>query len=255
MKANAHVIFSPFAIISKSIIAAIILLNSACSSDISVPQLSSESLLLKAGQKATLTYSGEGTCLWKSENELIATVDNYGNVEAHRVGETKIFANNLSCKVTVTPTVTLMFVEPLTKWGATKSEVKAFMNSWADLEKETTSNITYSLKLTSDIKYAYSYQFSNGALSMSGIGIPISIIDSGKLATYFIERCLVLDTDGLNTYFCTLDKSTIILVSFDYIYQGFIMIGYSPDNGILKSNTTENYKDNLDNLFNDLKPL
>ncbi len=168
-------------------------------------------ITLYASEEFKLTYSG-GSCVWSSDNDLIAKVEN-GVVTAKHVGTTLIHANNSTCQVTVIPRY-MTYTEPCLLWGASKSKVINFMASYT-LRGEETNSLVYEGK--GKVR-AYAYIFENGGLKASGLFI--TLLNSVDLADFLLERYVVLDmkeeSDGtLNTSFVSPDLNTYILNSID----------------------------------------
>ena len=115
-----------------------------------------------AGQSAKLIYNGD--CTWKSNDPLIAEVDDNGNVTANRIGETMIWANDEFCKVIVTPKYNT-YMEPCMEWGTSKSIVKSFMNGF-EFVGEDDNSIEY---IDYNHNFGYMYMFENNSLPVGGI--------------------------------------------------------------------------------------
>lgn len=205
-----------------------------------VPTISKSSVTMNVGESVKLTYSGKD-CTWSSENPVIASVSSQGVVTANLVGETKVRANNLYCKVTVAPKYT-MYVEPYTGWGATQSVVKSKMSGYS-LYDSSSTNLTYK---GSGYVFAYTYTFENGALIMSGMGVDYNKAD--YLVEFIAERYIpVANQEGIYL-FTTADQKDIIGVMFD---ASFVTVAYMPYNSSRSIPSVEDVKP----LLETLKPL
>ncbi|WP_294177704.1 Ig-like domain-containing protein [Coprobacter sp.] len=178
-------------------------------------KLNLNEITLEAGQTTKLIYNGD--CSWSSDQPLIASVDEEGNVTAERVGETYIKANNETCKVTVTPKYHT-YIEPLTIWGCNQSLVKDFMSVLTPLgytlTKETSTTLTYFSSINK--VEMYSYIFENGKLETSGIAAPILTAGS-DITDFLLERYVVLYVDREENmfYLTSIDKLMAIVVGFN----------------------------------------
>lgn len=107
---------------------------------------------------------------WETDNEKISTVDNNGKIKAVRVGKTIIRATTIDtglsaeCEVTVMPTFTF-YKEPMTKWGATKSQLKEFETR--NIEFENNDGISFFGESGNIRKVIYLY--NNTGLSAAGV--------------------------------------------------------------------------------------
>lgn len=166
------------------------LLFPACSSDDdNEPKLSVDELTLYVGDSEQLTYGAE--CEWRSEQPLIADVDDNGNVTAFLVGETQVYANDDCCNVTVKGNYNT-YATPCLNWGCSFSTVKNFMSGYT-LEESDSESLVYS---DGTGKFFYFYVFENGRLACSEV-----LTYSSKLTevTKFLhERYVFVASDTLD---------------------------------------------------------
>lgn len=172
---------------------------------------------LYANETEQLKYS-LGDCSWRSGNSRIASVDGNGLVTAHLVGTTKIFANSLSCQVTVVPRYT-MYSEPYMVWGASKSEVRVQMSGYKALTSDDDNMLIYEGKGKT---LAYLYQFENGKLTSCAFAV--SLYNSLNIVDFLRERYVPVGEDE-NTYMCsTPDMKTAVGVRI----ENSVMVAYMP---------------------------
>lgn len=173
-------------------------------------KLSRNELSLIAGQNAQLTYHN-GDCTWKTDEPLIAEVDDNGMVTAKRIGETTIWANDESCKVTVKPKYNT-YMEPCIDWGTSKSSVKSFMNGY-DIINENSNTLSY---MDYNRGFGYVYVFENN--SLSGSIVMTDILYHGEEATDFLlERYVTIhvDRDEPLILMSSIDGKTAIGITFE----------------------------------------
>lgn len=165
-------------------------------------------LTLIAGQSRQLTYDGE--CVWKSDQPLIAEVDEYGFVTAKRVGETLIHANEEICKIKVNPKY-YTYTEPITEWGITESNVKDLMKG----HKVMSSSDGLVMFEGSGIIKAYIYSFKNDKLSAS-IAASDILLHGEEITNFLHERYVTIDVDKeeYTIAMVSIDKKTAVGVKF-----------------------------------------
>ena len=173
--------------------------------------LDKTTITLYASEEAKLTYTGQA-CVWSSDNELVAKVDN-GVVTAKHVGTTTIHANDLTCQVTVLPKYTT-YIEPCIYWGASKSIVKSYMSGYT-LKGEETNGLAY---LGKGNVYSYAYIFENGGLKTSGF--VVTLLNALNISDFLLERYWVIEmkenSDGtLKSYLGSVDLKTYIVLTID----------------------------------------
>lgn len=204
-----------------------------------VPTISKSSVTMNVGESVKLTYSGKD-CTWSSENPVIASVSSQGVVTANLVGETKVRANNLYCKVTVAPKYT-MYVEPYTGWGATQSVVKSKMSGYS-LYDSSSTDMTYEGKGN---VFAYMYSFENGKLSGSSMAIFNN--NATYLSDFILERYIPIDYDDSAVYFMSSDEKTIGAVM---VASGYVLVVYIPHETNSRDN---NFKEQIDAKMEEFK--
>lgn len=213
-------------------------------------------LTLSAGQSTQLIYDGE--CVWKSDQPLIAEVDNKGLVTGKRVGTTLIHAGNEVCIVTVTP-VYHTYTEPITDWGISVSKVKNLMAGY-DLLSSSADKLIYE---GSGIIYAYYYIFQNNKLYGS-IAISDILLHAEEIADFLLERYVVIDVDREEymAIMISIDAKTMVGLKFEASSNAVFVI-YIPfqenykleiltnTKSLTKSikNTEQETQINIDDLF------
>ena len=223
---------------------------SSCSKNTSsepdtLPTINKEELMLTVNNKERLIYSGS-ECKWRSVEPLIASVDDIGLVTANRVGSTTIYANTLKCKVTVKPKYT-MYDEPLVKWGITKSELQKEVNYKLDSSDNTT--LTYEGK---GRVFAYIYDFDNGKLSGSSMGILTTYTD--YLIDFLKERYVFIgyDIDEYTIYFRSIDNKTVGGIVVNTSYWIVVYVPSSQTKG--SRNSDEDIKKLVDDRIQEILP-
>ena len=164
------------------------------------------SLTMYVDDTEELKYSGK-SCSWRSDNSLIASVDN-GVVTANHVGTTKIYANDAVCKVGVRPMYN-NFYEPCTIWGTTQSTVKSYMAGYS-LRGSDNKSLAFNGKNNT---IGYIYMFDNGRLSAGGV--IVNLINANYLTDFLLERYVVInveeDGNDYNIYMLSLDQRTYLM--------------------------------------------
>ena len=186
------------------------------------PSLDKYEVKIKTEQSVTVTYTGEEDCMWSSDNPDIATVDN-GVITGVRVGETKVHANDLVCKVIVSPRYT-KYYEPYANWAkGTKSAVSTYMS---DYTLSSNYNDDTWLYLGTGSLLAYGYFFDNyDNLEFSLMMIDFS--DASYLADFLAERYIPIYYEDDTFIFLSVDgmSSVALIVSSDY---GGLVVMYMP---------------------------
>lgn len=182
------------------LIALILLAFLSCKKDDPGPSysLDKDELVLVSKGTSQLGVMGATTEVftYTSENELIASVSSSGLITGKRVGETFIRASfndyKDSCKVSVMP-IYNTFVEPITEFGISKSEIKS---------KE--KRILYTESATIAIfeggreeKYV-AYFFENNKLTSSAA--ILSSAYSSALGSYMAERYVIVSLSPVFGY-------------------------------------------------------
>ena len=182
-------------------------------------RLSQNELFLMAGQSAKLIYNGD--CTWKSNDPLIAEVDDNGNVTANRIGETMIWANDEFCKVIVTPKYNT-YMEPCMEWGTSKSIVKSFMNGF-EFVGEDDNSIGY---IDYNHNFGYMYMFENNSLYASIV--MTNILSYGEEVTDFLlERYVTVSMDNNLILMSSIDGKMAVGIMFE---SSIMMVAYMPFN-------------------------
>lgn len=178
----------------------------SCGSDNDEPNYSNQTLAV--GSVYSIPGGSTG---WTSDNELIASVSTAG-VKAEHVGETYIRNGNKSFKVTVTPKYNTYEI-PCLQFGASKSTVKSFMSGYT-LASETDKILLYTGKYPVSI---VGYSFTNSALTLSSVIIPITSVSMDELVSFMAERYIYVTKDEENNYFGFLsaDKQYIIILQLE----------------------------------------
>lgn len=181
-------------------------------------KLNTNNLTLKAGQSSKLIY--DGSCTWRSQEPLIAEVDNNGNVYAKLVGATLVWANDESCNVTVTPNFNT-YIEPCTEWGVSMAYIEDIMK---DFESHGQVENTLSFE---DIQreIAYIYSFESNMLQQSIIIAKLSKAD--EITDFLLERYLAVEVDMDNyiAAFISIDKKNAVFLMF---VDGLTTVVYIP---------------------------
>lgn len=170
------------------------------------PEITPNTVTLYAGDKVALSYN-LGQCTWISDEPLIAKVDNNGCVTAKRVGMTTIRANTAVCKVTVEPTL-YTYMEPCLNWGASKSNVKAFMWKYQEIKSDSPDVLLFKAHGNID---GYLYGFKNG-ISLEYSAVYASIFSWEKIVDFLLERYVpvTMDYDTYMFGFLSIDKKLAI---------------------------------------------
>lgn len=173
-------------------------------------KLSQSSLTLYSGDTATLTYSG--SCKWRSDQPLIASVDN-GVVKALLIGKTNIYANNEVCQVTVKPHYT-QYAEPYIKWGTSTSAYESYMSGYG--YTKVSGDNSGGLWIDDITNTMYMYIASNGQISATCI--ITSLHKTESLTKFLCERFIPLDYVDGSAYFVNIAYDTMIgeTINTDY---------------------------------------
>ncbi len=197
-----------------------VFVSSCGSGDDNNPQegsLEKTSITLYVEETAHLTYSG-GKCMWSSDNDLIAKVEN-GTVTGEHVGTTTIHANNAICTVTVKSKYN-DFVEPYRVWGASIATVKNVMSSFTLQQQSLTLLMYEGLNKVDN----YVYNFNITGLYYCTMVVNYSYNDA--LVRYLNDRYVLVsyDYDKLEGVMVSPDKSIWVVSS---VNDSSIGIGYS----------------------------
>ena len=184
------------------------------------PALDKYQVTLKTGQSTTVTYTGQGSCQWSSDEPLIATVED-GVIKGVRVGKTKIHANDLVCNVTVTPSYT-RYYEPCTEWNCSKNKVMSYMSEYS-LYGDSSENPLMYYGTGSVIAYMYDFNDSN-KLESSFMAIELS--DADYIADFLVERYVFAHYDDEYFYFISVDDKSFITLAVTYQYLAVLYMPY-----------------------------
>lgn len=202
------------------LLCATIFLIASCTSDEEeqAEKLNTNSLTLKAGQSSKLIY--DGSCIWQSQEPLIADVDNDGNVYAKRVGETVILANDESCNVRVTPNYNT-YIEPCMQWGVSMAYIEDYMKDFKS-HGQVDNILAFEDALR---EIAYIYSFESNMLQQSIIVAKLS--KAYEIADFLLERYLAVDVDMDNyaAAFLSIDKKNAVFLIF---IEELITVVYMP---------------------------
>lgn len=161
-----------------------------------IPALSAEYITLKVGETKTITCNVEDVT-WKSDNILIASVDN-GVVRGEHVGDTYVRVGILECKVKVT-TDNNTFTEPYKYFGASREEIENKMTSYTARSKGNLGNDRYAISYYGKGKVlVYAYIFKSDKLESCAFTVePKDCVD---LVNFLNERYVLCETKQTGAY-------------------------------------------------------
>lgn len=181
-------------------------------------------LVMYAGDEYKIP-SGSG---WTSTNEYVASVSGR-NLKALRVGSAKIYNSVANFDVTVEP-IYDTYMEPYTKWGASRSSVKSYMKGYTIYIDDTEQLVYYG-----EYKESLTiYNFENSKLEMSGVACSADYVSAEEMVGYLQERYIYLgeselsDGDTAWLYSTTDGKSSIVLMLGATDSSVLYMIYYMP---------------------------
>ena len=141
------------------------------------------------------TYSLGSTQSWSSSSEFVATVTGSGVVTGKHVGNCRVSCSAGSCNVTVKATINL-FRDPVTQWGASKSEIIAIEgNDYT----ETSSGTGLSYSTGNSIAPNIGYVFQNGGLA--AVLIPVMVEYKSQVIDHLSQRYRYIGVDNNVYYF------------------------------------------------------
>lgn len=185
----------------------------SCNEEDEAVTLDQTSTSLTCDGTVTLTASVKD-CVWSSDNEFVATVDNKGVVKALREGKANIIAtkgdSKAVCEVTVTTTKN-NFTIPVIEWGATISSVKGLVN---DLTLHTEDAETLIYTTNGDFPI-YTYSFNNDALAASSLTVSDEMDTDQDLMGFIEQRYALIEEDDLSYTYAnalTLTDATLAVV-------------------------------------------
>lgn len=175
------------------------------------------------------------TFTWMSSDTTVGSISKDGNFKARKIGETKITAKGdgktIEAKVTVSPTSTLT-TEPVTDWGAAKTQIKA--KEKRALDTETDSTLIYTGENTK-VSYA-AYLVGGSKLSTSALLLTSTQAVASEAITFFRERYPNFgQVDDASVGFIDDDARFIILLGVDDSLGLYAI--YSPFEGTLRKST------------------
>lgn len=182
------------------------------------------SLTLNVGETHSI---GQGDD-WKSANALVASVKN-GTIKAVCSGTTTITGNAGTIKVTVKAT-NYNFIEPYLSFGTSKNDVKKAMSAYS-LIYEDTDGIAYDGK--GNI-VSYLYILKNDQLYISNFVVKRAYYETDDLATFLIERYVVVNVDEEENLISMIDP---LLKTFVFVQpkvqssQVVVNVGYAKYTG------------------------
>ena len=154
------------------------------------------------GRSGRVSFVGDASS-WNSSNNFVASVSSDGIITANHVGTCEITASSdrrsAKCTINVEP-IYDTYIEPLTIWGTTRAEVKAYEKR--QIVKEDERNIYFG----GDGKYVagLSYSFNNeGKLHTVMVLIKHDQKPSvaKELAEFFKERYRVISVSASDSFF------------------------------------------------------
>lgn len=176
----------------------------ACGDDEETIEIDPAAVVLNYDESKTLKAS-EKNCVWSSDDEFVATVDNNGKVTAMHVGETVIYAEKDGliggCRVKVEATNN-NFTEPVLTWGltttATKKAVAAQNLGLGEPEIDTDSDLGYTTNGTFPM---YVYSFVNNGLASASLSVTEEMDETKDLGEFLDQRYYMYSDDDLNYYY------------------------------------------------------
>lgn len=146
----------------------------------------------------TYQLSAEKAKKWSIDDDFIAKVDENGLVTGRHVGKTIITASNDyssgSCAIEIKPKYTL-FGNPILKWGASMSEIKASETHAYDESYSSSTTLAFNYGFGSTTCYAL-YMFKEEGLYGIMIMMPYSNANYLNVGYYLIERFQPIGQDG-----------------------------------------------------------
>ena len=193
--------------ISMSIMACALLCTS-CDESSKELVLSNSSVNLHYEESKYVYVVGEnGTAMWESGNEFVASVSN-GTITGNHVGETFVSANvngkTAICQVEVTPQY-YTYVEPIMQWGISPSELKNIKGT----PDQTLSSGTLAYYQDMNKGIIEMYTFKNNQLTSCGVMLNTKNSDVGR---FLVERYQAIsEKDGVFVLInaMSLDEATL----------------------------------------------
>lgn len=161
---------------------------------------------------------------WTTTNDFIASVSNNGIVTGLHVGECIISDGENKCEFSIRGNI-LLYDEPLTDWGISKSRLISICGS---NYIESKGNIGYKTNNISCPMVAY--MFKNDQLSAAIV--LVSTAKTSTLAEFLLERYLLVEQSGYEYYFLngnSMSKVTMA-VGLTFYNVDYWMVAYIPVN-------------------------
>lgn len=174
---------------------------SSCSSDDDDSPKFNDVILIAGSTQQIANSNGIN---WKSENDLIAEVEN-GTIKAYRVGEIRIASEKGSFIVKVTPQYSY-YTEPYLNFGATIQSVKKQMKGYSLISEDSELLLYKGTGYTS----GYLYGFENSALKYSYILTSSSY--ATEVANWTAERYVYVTKTDDYIGLITPDKKILVVV-------------------------------------------
>lgn len=186
--------------------------------------ISPKKVALRSTETQQMSVSDKRNVTWSVENDYNAKINADGELVALRIGKTNVVAtddNGQKAKAEVEVIAKYnTFVEPYTKWGASKSQVKSYEKR--SLGKETDTGISFE---DSGVVPLVLYLFSEtGALESASVLAKASYVD--EIVGFLHERYNYLGKDG--DYFCYVDETEKMGVFVSVYNISYYMIAYLP---------------------------
>lgn len=171
------------------------------------------------------TYSLGSTQSWSSSSEFVATVTGSGVVTGKHVGDCRVSCSAGSCIVTVKATINL-FRDPVTQWGASKSQIIAIEGS--DYTETSSGDLSYTTG--NSIAPNIGYVFQGGGLK--AVMIPIKSEYKDDAVEHLKQRYRYLGYEGGEYYFANGNSSSdaTTAVQFKRYNSNYWQLLYMPYN-------------------------
>lgn len=194
----------------------------ACGDDEdNTPDLTLDQTSVSINYDGTATIkASEKDCVWSTDNDFVASVDNKGTIKANHVGTAVITATKDGAKATCQVTVNATnnnFTIPVIDWGATIASVKAKV-SGLQIYKETSDLLAYS---TNGSYPMYVYSFGEKGLDSSSLTVSMEMNTTGALNTFLKQRYARMETLETETNMVFADGNDLTTANF--------IVTYSPD--------------------------
>lgn len=179
-------------------------------------KLNETELTLTVGDTFQLAYKGGEDCEWSSDQPLIASVDETGMVEAVRVGNTSVRANDAECKVTVDGRLHT-YEEPFMGFGASKSEAKQAMSGFR-LTNETGDYLYYEGKgdITNNVILSFDAGVYNVGMVQTTLSEAMDVLD------FLAERYVYMGEYDEYLVMMNVEETVLVMIDVDYV----LTVGY-----------------------------